>query len=87
MKACIVFTGTGPILVLTTFASAAEPAFIEKLADKGIRKFIAREVPLDLVKQKYGNRYDAVVNDVKQSDDLRVLDYNGYNVFHTFLLS
>ena len=84
MKACIIFTGTGPILVLTTFASASEPAFIEKLANKGIKKFIARELPLELVMEKYGRQYDAIVNDVKQTDDLRVLDYNGHNVFYNF---
>ena len=84
MKACIIFTGTGPILTLTTFAAPAEPAFIDKLAQKGIRKFIARELPLDLVREKYGARFDAIVNDVKQTDDLRVLDYNGHNVFYNF---
>ena len=84
MKAGIVFTGTGPILILTTFASWSDPGFIEKLAAKGVRKFIVRELPLDLVKQKYGTQYDAVTDDVKQEDDLRVLDYNGYNVFHNF---
>ncbi len=87
MKAGIVFTGTGPILVLTTYESFSDPGFIEKLAAKGIKKFIARELPLELVKEKYGTQYDAVTNDVKQEDDLRVLDYNGYNVFHNFSFS
>jgi hypothetical protein len=56
-------------------------------AAKGVRKFIVRELPLDLVKAKYGAQYTAVTNDVKQHDDLRVLDYNGYNVFHNFSFS
>ncbi|MEW5914120.1 MAG: hypothetical protein AB1814_16305 [Thermodesulfobacteriota bacterium] len=84
MKAGIIFTGTGPILVLTSYSSFNDPKFIEKLARKGIMKFIAYELSLELVKKKYGGQYDAIVNDVKQEDDLRVLDYNGHNVFYNF---
>lgn len=87
MKASIVFTGSGPLLILTTYASLIDPEFVEKLEAKGIKKFIAREVPLDLVIARYGALYTAVVNDVKQTDDLRVLDYNGYSIFHTFSFS
>jgi hypothetical protein len=84
MKAGIIFTGTGPILILTSYESFSEPKLIEKLANKGITKFIASELPLDLVQKKYGNHYKVVLGDLKQTDDLRVLDYNGYNVFHSF---
>ncbi|RJX33873.1 MAG: hypothetical protein C4525_08375 [Desulfarculus sp.] len=84
MKAGIIFTGTGPILVLTSYSSFNEPKFIEKLARKGIMKFIAYELSLELVRKKYGGQYDSIVNDVKQEDDLRVLDYNGHNVFYNF---
>ncbi len=84
MKAGIVFTGTGPILILTTYESFKDPNLVAKLAAKGIGKYIAAELPLDRVKQKYGNQFNVVLGDLKQSDDLRVLDYNGYNVFHNF---
>ncbi|MBU0984288.1 MAG: hypothetical protein KKA42_10495 [candidate division Zixibacteria bacterium] len=84
MKAAIIFTGTGPILILTTYATLRDPGFIEKLGYKGIQKFIAREVPVDLVREKYGTQYSVIINDVKQTDDLRVLDYNGHNVFYNF---
>lgn len=84
MKAAILFTGTGPILVLTTYDSLTEPAFVNKLQSKGIKKFVAREVPLDKVKEKYGNHFTVVLGDLSQTDDLRVLDYNGHNVFYNF---
>jgi hypothetical protein len=42
---------------------------------------------LDLVKQKYGAQFEMVLNDVKQSHDQRVPDYNGHNVFYNFSLS
>ena len=36
------------------------------------------------MRNKYGGQFEAIVNDVKQTDDLRVLDYNGHNVFYNF---
>ena len=87
MKTGIIFTGTGPILILTTYDSLKDPQLISKLEAKGIRKYIASELPLERVKEKYGNQYNVVMGDLKQSDDLRILDYNGYNVFYNFSFS
>jgi hypothetical protein len=87
MKAGLIFTGTGPILILTTYESFKDPKLVAKLDAKGIRKFIACDLPLDKVKKKYGNHYKVVMGDLSQTDDLRVLDYNGYNVFHNFSFS
>jgi len=84
MKACVVFTGSGPIVVLTTFDSFNEPDFVEKLTAKGLNKFIAYEVSIDKVKEKYGNHYDVIMGDLRQTDDLRVLDYDGHHVFKSF---
>ena len=87
MRAGIIFTGTGPILILTTYGSFKDPNLISKLKAKGIIKYIAVELSLQAVMKKYGNQYNVVMGDLKQSDDLRVLDYNGYNVFHNFSFS
>jgi len=84
MKAGLIFTGTGPILILTTYDSFKDEKLVQKLASKGINKFIACDLPLETVKKKYGNHYAVVMGDLKQTDDLRVLDYNGYNVFYNF---
>jgi len=84
MKAGIIFTGTGPILILTTYESFRDPNLAAKLAAKGIRKYIASEVQMETVKARYGNHFNVIMGDLKQTDDLRVLDYNGYNVFHNF---
>jgi hypothetical protein len=84
MKAGIFFTGSGPILLLTSYDSLLDKSLIEKLGAKGIKKFIAYEVPVEVVKQKYGGHYHAVMNDLKQEDDLRVMDYNGHHVFYNF---
>lgn len=87
MKAGIIFTGTGPILILTTYESLDDAKLATKLAAKGITKYIASELPLEKVKNKYGNHYQVVLGDLHQTDDLRVLDYNGHNVFYNFKFS
>lgn len=87
MKAGLIFTGTGPILILTTYESFEDPKLVAKFNTKGIKKFIACDLPLEKVKAKYGNQYTVIMGDLKQTDDLRVLDYNGYNVFHNFTFS
>ena len=87
MKAGIFFTGTGPILILTTYGDLDDPMLVAKLDQKGIKKFIAYEVPEVLVREKYGNHFNVILGDLKQSDDLRVLDYDGHHVFYSFSLS
>jgi hypothetical protein len=87
MKAGIFFTGTGPILLLTSYEELNDPKFVEKMAVKGIKKFIAFEIDLNKVMQRYGQHYHAVLQDLKQNDDLRVLDYDGHHVFYNFSLN
>lgn len=86
MKAGIFFTGTGPILLLTSYEELNDPRFIEKMATKGIKKFIAFEISTNKVRQRYGQHYQVVLNDLRQTDDLRVLDYDGHHVFINFSL-
>ena len=86
MKAGILFTGTGPILILTTYESFTDSNFVEKLSAKGIKKFIAYEVSEEKVKQRYGMHFNIILGDLKQTDDLRVLDYDGHHVFNSFSL-
>ena len=84
MKAVVIFTGTGPILILTSYESMTNADFVEKLATKGIKKFIAVELPMEKVKKTYGERFVVIMEDLYQTDDLRVLDDNGYNIFANF---
>lgn len=84
MKAGIIVTGTGPMVVLTSFESFEDPEFSGKLAAKGVRKFIAYEIPVELCRERYGEHYAVVLEDLCQSDDLRVLDFDGHHVYATF---
>lgn len=87
MKASIIFTGTGPLLILTSYESLTDPAFVEKLANKGIKKYIAYELPIDKVEKEYGQHLEIILGDLYQTDDLRVLDYNGHHIFKKFSFS
>ena len=87
MKAGIFFTGTGPILLLTTYGELNNPTLASKLAQKGIKKYIAYEVDADLVREKYGQHFNIIMGDLRQSDDLRILDYDGHHVFYNFSIS
>ena len=87
MKAGIFFTGTGPILILTSYKSIDDPNLAEKLKLKGIKKYIAYEVTEDQVKHQYGQHFNVILGDLKQTDDLRVLDYDGHHVFYNFVLN
>jgi len=87
MKAALIFTGSGPIVILTSHESITEPPLLEKLSAKGIQKFIAYEIPIETARHRYGAHYDVVLRDLHESDDLRVLDFNGERAFKLFHLS
>lgn len=86
MKAEMLFTGSGPIVILTSHDSITDPVLLDKLEAKGIERFIAYEIPLDLAKKRYGGHFTTVLNDLHETDDLRVLDYNGERAFALFSL-
>ena len=86
MKAAILFTGSGPLVILTSHTALTDPVLLAKLRAKGISKFIAYEVPMELVEQRYGGHFRTVLSDLRETDDLRVLDFNGERAFRLFRL-
>jgi hypothetical protein len=84
MHVFFLFTGSGPLVILTSYASVEDPSLLRKLASKGIEKFLGYEIPLPLAKQRYAKHFDVVCQDLSQTDDLRVLDYNGQRALHLF---
>jgi hypothetical protein len=87
MKTFLLMTGGGPLMILTSHGSIESAILLDKLLAKGIDKFIAWEVPLDLAKQRYGGHFSVVANDLHETDDLRILDYNGDRAFRLFSFS
>jgi hypothetical protein len=84
MKAGIIFTGSGPLVILTSYDSFTDPGLVEKLQAKGVRKYLGFELPLELCQQRYGQHYPVVLQDLRQTDDMRVLDFDGHHIFLTF---
>lgn len=85
-RAYLVFTGSGPILVLSTYPKITDSRLIDKLRYKGIDKFIAYEVDLDAVQQRYAHAYGPIATDLEAVEDIRVLDFNGHQIMTNFSL-
>jgi len=84
MKTFMLFAGSGPLVILTSHAAIQDPQLLTKLAAKGVTKFLAYEVPLDLAKARYGMHFDIVARSLAETDDLRVLDFDGGRAFQLF---
>lgn len=84
MRAYIVFSGTGPILLLTTFPAVTDERLVRKLSQKGIVKFIAYEVSVDRARSVYGVPFEVISADLESTEDCRVLDFNGHHIFSSF---
>jgi hypothetical protein len=84
MKVFMLITGNGPLVILTSFAAATDAGLVQKLEVKGITKFICYELPIEMAKERYGAHFAVVEHDLHETDDLRVLDYNGDRAFKLF---
>jgi hypothetical protein len=85
-KAYLIFTGTGPILVLSTYPTLTDERLVGKLRYKGIDKFIAYAVDLDAVRERYPSSFESVTSDLETVEDIRVLDFNGHQIMANFSL-
>jgi len=84
MKVFMLYTGSGPLVIMTSYKKVEDPVLLGQLGAKGIHKFIAYEIPLKLAKERYGAHFDLVQQNLDENDDLRVLDYNGQRAFRLF---
>lgn len=87
MKTFLLFTATGPLVVLSSHASVEDEVFLLKLEAKGIYKFIAYELPIELVRERYGKHYEIASGDLNETDDLRVIDFDGQRAMQRFSFS
>ncbi|WP_245284133.1 hypothetical protein [Bradyrhizobium sp. Cp5.3] len=84
MKSLLLLTASGPLLILTSHESLHDQKLLEVLRSKGIGKFVAFEVPLSLARTRYGGHFQAVESNLQETDDLRVLDFDGQRIFQLF---
>ncbi|MFW5770370.1 MAG: hypothetical protein ACOCX9_02940 [Spirochaetota bacterium] len=87
MKAGLLLTGNGALIYLTSHESFMNEQLTRKFESKGISKFIAYEIPVEEAKQKYAGHFDVVIQDLHESDDLRILDYDGNRAFKMYSFS
>jgi len=85
-RAYLIFTGSGPILALSSYPKLTDERLVEKLRYKGIEKFIAYQVDLAAVEQRYAHSFDKVSGDLLDVEDVRVLDFNGHQIMANFSL-
>ena len=84
MDAVMLITGSGSLVVLSSYPSVTDAALIKKLAAKGINKFIAYTLPLDLVRERYATHFNVIERDLGITEDLRILDFEGFRAFNLF---
>ena len=67
MRAFLVFTHSGPILVLTSCQHITEESLLETFQGRGIDKFIAYEVPFELATERYGVDAESLHTTLRQT--------------------
>lgn len=83
----LIFAGSGPILVLSTYAQLTDEGFLSRLRYKGIDKFIAYEIGEAAVAARYPDTFAVVRAELEgKADDSRVLDFNGHQIMARFSL-
>ena len=85
-RAYLLFTGSGPILVLASYPKLTDERLVQKLRYKGIDKFMAYQVDLEAVEERYADAFSSALEDLREAEDLRVLDFNGHQIMANFSL-
>lgn len=86
MRCYIVDCGAITILVVTTLKSATDPVLVRRLKANEISKMMLMEVPVNLVRERYGEHFDRIVQ-ILGSEEFRVVDFNGSSIFSKFTFS
>ena len=86
MKIYTVFSSKEPLLIMTR-ESIHHTDTLAYLQRRGFTKFIAREVPAEQVRQRYGHRFEVIEDCLYQGKECRVLDYSGEQVMKFLNLS
>src|SRR4029434_1368621 len=84
MKSLLLLTASGPLLILTSHESLRDQKLLEALKHHGLAQFGAFECLLSLARERYGGHFHAVESNLHETDDLRILDFNGQRVFQLF---
>ncbi len=83
----MIVSGSGPLLILTTYPEAGDPHLKSKLSSRGIEHYLAYEIDPAVAAERYTTTWDAVAKDLGTVEDIRVLDFNGHQIMANFALS
>ena len=81
MKALLLMTSNGPLLILSSHESPMDDVFLGKLKSKGIDKFIAYEIEHDKTKHLYGGHCTKVMHN--RNENIRGADEKTGGPHHT----
>jgi hypothetical protein len=87
MKGILVLSGSGPLLLLSSYPTIDDPLLMAKLRAKGLAKFLAWEVPIEHLNDLYGYTFRDIAEQLEARDDMRVLDFDGHRIFLNLSLS
>jgi hypothetical protein len=86
MKGILVFGGSGPLLILSSYPTIDHPDLVSQLRAKGLDKFMAWEIPVERCRDLYGYSYRDIAENLATHNDMRVLDFDGHHIFLNFSL-
>jgi hypothetical protein len=84
IRALLIITGGGPMLILTSYPGPGDERLVEQLRLRGISRFLAYEIAVATVRERYPDSFDRVAQDLAETEDARVLDYNGHQIMAKF---
>ncbi|HVS66585.1 MAG TPA: hypothetical protein VMT85_24135 [Thermoanaerobaculia bacterium] len=84
IHALLIISGSGPMLILTSYPGPGDPRLVEQLRWRGISRFLAYEIAIDTVRERYPDAFARVAQDLAETEDARVLDYNGHQIMAKF---
>ena len=87
MLAAMLLTEAGAIIIQTEHDSLDEPRVLELLEQKGVRKFVGLTLPVELVRERYGQHYYTEATNAHQSPELIVIDSDNRRAFSRFSFS
>jgi len=75
------------MVVLTSRPEIIDTRVLGALHRRGVDRFIAYELPLEVVRRAYGLPFEVIAAELDTGTEMRVLDFNGPHIFANLRLS
>ena len=81
MKALMLLTSGGALVVLSSHESPKDPILLSKLESKGVTKYLAYELPVAEVSEKYGGHFHRVMQDLRAPAAAKIVEPLGVSYY------